>query len=108
MSVFDICTGCDLWTHPGLVTYLDLFGREVLGASEHVALGDALAAQLVHLDHAAERDEAHQGVGRQQAEGHLQRLLQGLQVLLFQTGVHHIEEDQWSRRSALPSGREGR
>src|SRR4029434_8664940 len=37
--------------------YLDLFGGELLGAAEDVALGDALAAQLVHLHHAAEGDE---------------------------------------------------
>lgn len=103
----NICLGHDLWTHPFFCAYLYLFGREVLGAPEHVALSDALAAQLVDLDHAAKCDEAHQGVGWQQAEGHLQRLLQGLQVLLFQTGVHHIEEYQRSRRAALRSAREG-
>lgn len=88
-------------------TYLDLFGGEVLGAPEHVALGDALAAELVNLDHASKCDEAHQGVGRQQAEGHLQGLFEGLEVLFFQTRVHHIQEDQRCRWSTLQCGRKG-
>ncbi|TNN63983.1 hypothetical protein EYF80_025825 [Liparis tanakae] len=70
-------------------TDLDLFGGEVLGAPEHVALGDPLTAELVDLHHASESDEADQGVGRQQAEGHLEGLLQGLEVLFLQTCVHH-------------------
>lgn len=82
-------------------TYLDLFGGEVLGAPEHVALGDALAAELVNLNHASKCDEANQGVGRQQAKGHLQGLFEGLEVLFFQACVHHIQEDQRSRWSTL-------
>lgn len=74
-------TAFPMFTHA--FTHLDLFGGEVLGAPEHIALGDPLAAELVHLNHASERDEAHEGVGRQQAEGHLQRLLEGLEVLFF-------------------------
>lgn len=70
-----------MFTHAS--THLDLFGGEVLGAPEHIALGDPLAAELVHLNHTSERDEAHEGVGRQQAEGHLQRLFEGLEVLFF-------------------------
>lgn len=60
------------WWRRGGWVHLDLFGGELLGPTEDVALGDALAAELVHLDHAAESDEAHQGVGRQQAERHLE------------------------------------
>lgn len=40
-------------------TYLYLFGGEVLGASEYVALGDTLTAELVNLDHTSKCDEAH-------------------------------------------------
>lgn len=81
--------------------HLDLFGGQVLGASEHITLGNAFTAELVNLDHASKCDQAHQGVGRQEAEGHLEGLFQGLKVLLFQTGVHHIEEDQRGWRSTL-------
>lgn len=45
-------------------TDLDLFGGEVLGAPEDVALGDPLTAELMNLNHASECDEAHQRVGR--------------------------------------------
>lgn len=94
--------------HACASTHLYLFGGEVFGAPEHVALGDALAAELMNLNHASECDEAHQGVGWQQAKGHLQGLLEGLEVLFFQTCVHHIQEDQRGRWSTLESGgREG-
>lgn len=82
-------------------TDLDLLGGEVLGAPEHVALGDPLTAELMDLNHASESDEADQGVGRQQAERHLKGLLQGLQVLFFQTRVHNVKEDQRGGGSAL-------
>lgn len=53
------------------------------------------------LHHASEGDEAYQGVGGQQGQGHLQGLLQGLQVLLLQTRVHHVQEDERVRGAAL-------
>lgn len=86
---------------PFAPTHLDLFGGEVLGAPEHVALGDPLTAELMDLNHASECDEAHQGIGWQQAEGHLQGLFEGLEVLFFQTRVHHIQEDQRGCGSSL-------
>ena len=81
--------------------HLDLLGGELLGAAEHVALGDALAAELVDLHHAAEGDEAHQGVGGQQGQGHLEGLAQRLQVLLLQARVHHVQEDERGGGAAL-------
>lgn len=74
--------------------HLYLLGCQVLGAPEHVALGNPFTAQLMNLDHPAKSDEPHQGIRRQQAQGHLQGLLQGLQILLFQARVHNIQEDQ--------------
>jgi hypothetical protein len=53
--------------------HLDSLGGVVLGASEDKALGDALAAQLVDLHHAAEGDQADHAVRRQQTERHLQK-----------------------------------
>lgn len=82
-------------------TYLDLFGGEVLGAPKDIALGNPLACQLMDLDHAAESDEAHQGIWWQQTQGHLEGLLQGLEVLFFQACVHDIQKDEWGRGSAL-------
>ena len=38
---------------------LHLLGRVLLGAPEDEALGDAFAAQLMHLHHLAEGDQAH-------------------------------------------------
>lgn len=55
----------------------------------------------MNLNHASERDEAHQRVGGQQAEGHLQGLPEGLQVLFFQAGVHHIQKDERGGGAAL-------
>ena len=55
---------------------------------------DALAAQLVHLHHLAEGDEADEGVGGEEGEGHLQGLLKGLQLVLVHAGVHHHQEDR--------------
>ena len=55
---------------------LYLLGVEVLGPAEHVALGEALTAELVDLHHLAEGDQSDERVGRQQAQRHLQRLLQ--------------------------------
>lgn len=87
-------------------TYLDLFGGEILGAPEYIALGDALTAELMYLNHPSKRYEAHQCIRRQEAEGHLQGLLQCLKVLFFQTCVHHIKKDQRRRGSTLErSGR---
>lgn len=84
--------------------YLQLLGTQVLGAPENVALGDALAAQLVDLHHAAEGDETHQGRGGQERQRHLQGLLQGLQVLVLHAGVHHVEEDQRHLGTTLRTG----
>lgn len=80
---------------PGQVGYLQLLGIQVLSPPEDIALGDPLTAQLVNLNHPAEGDESDQSGGRQQGKGHLQRLLEGLEVLILHTGVHHIQEDQW-------------
>lgn len=82
-------------------TYLYLFGGKVLGASEHIALSNPLAAQLMNLNHAAKCDEAHKSVGGQQTEGHLERLLESLEIFFFQTCVHHIQEDERSCRTTL-------
>lgn len=82
-------------------TNLDLFGGEVFGAPEHIALGNPLTTELMNLNHAPKCNEAHQGIGRQQAERHLQGLFEGLEVLFFQTSVHHIQEDQRGWGSTL-------
>ena len=59
-------------SHNGLDdNYLDRLGGIILGSSEHEGLRDALAAQLVDLNHSAEGDQADKGVRRQQAQGHL-------------------------------------
>lgn len=86
--------------HPSLA-HLDLFGVQVFGAPEHEALGNPFTAELMNLNHASKRDEAHQCVGREQAEGHLQGLPEGLEVLSFQTRVHHIQKDERGGRAAL-------
>lgn len=80
---------------------LDLFGGEVLGPSEDIALGDPLTRQLVDLNHASKGDEPHQGVWWQQTQGHLEGLLQGLEVLFFQARVHDVQKDERGRGSAL-------
>lgn len=81
--------------------HLDLFGAQVLGAPEHEALGDPFAAELVNLNHASECDEPHQSVGWEQAEGHLQGLPEGLEVLFFQACVHHVQKDERGGRTTL-------
>ena len=53
--------------------YLDRLSGVVLGSPEDEALGDALAAQLVNLDHSAEGDQADKGVRRQETQGHLEK-----------------------------------
>ena len=97
-----------LWRRVGrllTVRYLQLLGVQVLGPSEHVALGDPLTAELVDLDHASEGDESDQRGGGQQRQGHLQRLLQSLQVLVLHAGVHHVQEDQRHLGTALRAER---
>ena len=74
--------------------YLYLLSIQVFRPTEHVALGAALAAQLMDLHHAAKRDQADQGVWGQQTQGHLQGLLEGLQVVVIHTGVQDQEIDQ--------------
>lgn len=81
--------------------YLQLLGVEVLGPPEDVALGDPLTAELMYLNHPAEGDESNQSSGRQQRQGHLQRLFQSLQVLVLHAGVHHIQKDQRHLRTPL-------
>lgn len=98
-------------TNPGKKTnqasaHLDLLGVQVFGSPEHEALGHPFAAELVDLNHASERDEAHQRVGREQAEGHLQGLPEGLEVLFFQARVHHIQEDERGGGAALQTARQ--
>ena len=51
--------------------YLDLFCRQVFGATEHVALGASVTAEFMNLHHLAERDQSNESVRWQQAEGHL-------------------------------------
>ena len=70
-----------------LPSYLDLFSIEIFGAAEHVALWAPFASQLVHLNHTAERDQSDEGIRGQEAEGHLERFLEGLQILIVHTGV---------------------
>lgn len=84
-----------------ILNYLKLFSAEVFGTPEDVALRDAFTAQLVNLDHASKRNESHQSSGRQQAEGHLKRLLQRLQIIIFHACVHHIQEVQGHLRTTL-------
>lgn len=82
-------------------TYLYLLSCQVLCAPKHVALGNPFTAQLMNLDHSAKSDKPHQSIRRQQAQGHLEGLLQCLQVLLFQTRVDNIQEDQWCLWTSL-------
>lgn len=89
------------------ITDLYLFGRELFCAAEDVALGDTFAAQLMDLNHAAEGDETHQGVGRQETQRHLKGFFQGLEVFLLQTCVHHIQEDERGWRSTLKRNKSG-
>ena len=72
---------------------LDVLGRVVLTAAEHVALRAVLVPELVHLDHGAERDEAHERVRRQQAQAYHERLAERLEVVRVHARVHHVEED---------------
>lgn len=46
---------------------LDLFGLQVFGPAEYVRLAAAVTAELVYLNHLAERDEADECVGGQEA-----------------------------------------
>jgi len=47
---------------------LNLFGIQVLGATENVALRESFTAELMDLNHLAERYEADQSVWWQQAQ----------------------------------------
>ena len=64
-------------------SHLYLFSRHVLGAAEHVTLGASLAAELMHLDHLTEGDEADESVRWQQTEGHLERLLRNKRTTIY-------------------------
>ena len=61
---------------------------------EDEALGDALAAQLVNLNHLAEGDQPDEGILGQQGEGHLKGLFERTQLILVHAGVDHVEEDR--------------
>jgi len=79
VSTEELHVACGLWKHPvaecSRSTDLDLFGREVLGSTEHIALGAALTAQLMHLHHLAKCNETNESVRRQQTERHLEGFL---------------------------------
>lgn len=89
-----------------MILYLQLLGVQILGAPEDIALGDALTAELVNLNHPPKGDQSHQSGRGQQRQGHLQGLLQGLQVLILHTGVHHIQEDQRHLGTTLGTDRQ--
>lgn len=76
------------------LTNLDLFRGEIFGAPEDVALSNPLTAKLVNLDHTSKCYKTHKSVGWQQAQGHLKRFLEGLEIFFFQTCVHNIQKDQ--------------
>ena len=44
------------------------------------------------LDHLAKGDEADKGVGQEERERHLERFLEGPQLVLHHGGVHHHQE----------------
>lgn len=48
----------------------------------------------MNLHHPPKRDQTHQSIWGKETQGHLQGLLEGLQVIFFEARVHHIEEDQ--------------
>ena len=73
-----------MFVYSSLSSYLDLFGCQVFGSPEYVALGAAFTSQLMDLNHFTVSYQPNKCVWWQQAQGHLQRFLQHkhkLQVL---------------------------
>ena len=82
-------------------TYLNLLGIKILSSPEDIALCTAIAAQLMDLHHLTKGDEADEGIGRQQGEGHLQGLLHCCQVLLIHACVQYNQEHRGVAGSPL-------
>lgn len=78
--------------------YLYLLSREVFRAPEDVALGDALAAQLVHLHHSPERDQPDEGALGQQRQRHLQGLLQTTETSPGMALLEQRDVKTWNKK----------
>lgn len=86
---------------PGeLQLVLDLRRRVLLRSPEHVALRAVLEPQLVDLHLRPVRDEAHQGVLREQAQRLRQRRLHEANLRLLEADVHDEEVGRRERRRA--------